>query len=126
MPLQNIIKLFQTIKKLLSAQEFDIEIYSGEITRKRTKQELSFLHVTILLDQIYVPTKLSHTLWELWAAQEFSFRGRKYIMNKELCLLYITCLMVLIYVCTKYYQNISNHQELWNAQEFRLEAHSGE
>ena len=33
--------VFQTIKKSLSAQEFGLEIYSGECTRKRTKQELS-------------------------------------------------------------------------------------
>ena len=46
---QNFIKIFQTIKKLLCAQEFGLEIYSAEITRKRTKQELSFLHVTLLL-----------------------------------------------------------------------------
>ena len=41
MPLPNIIKIFQTIMKLLSAQEFGLEIYSV-FTRKRTKQELSF------------------------------------------------------------------------------------
>ena len=57
MPLLNIIKIFQTIKKLLSVQEFGLEIYSAEFTRKRTKQELSLLHVTLLLDLIYVPTK---------------------------------------------------------------------
>ena len=57
MPLQIIIKTFQTIKKSLSAQEFGLEIYLVEYTRKRTKQELSFLHVTLLLDQIYVLPK---------------------------------------------------------------------
>ena len=30
MPLQNIIKIFQTIKKSLGAQEFGLEIYSVE------------------------------------------------------------------------------------------------
>ena len=59
MPLSIIIKIFQNIKKLLNAQEFGLEIYSGEITRKKiTKQELCFLHGTFLLDPIYVPTKL--------------------------------------------------------------------
>ena len=53
----NIIKIFQSIKKSWSAQEFGLEIYSVEYTRKRTKQELSFLHVTLLLDRIYVPPK---------------------------------------------------------------------
>ena len=31
----NIIKLFQIIKKLLSAQEFGLEICSGETTREK-------------------------------------------------------------------------------------------
>ena len=35
---------YNAFKKLWSAQEFDLEICSGEITTKRTKQELSFLH----------------------------------------------------------------------------------
>ena len=33
MPLQNIIKIFQTIKKSLDAQEFGLEIYSVECKR---------------------------------------------------------------------------------------------
>ena len=53
MPLPNIIKIFQTIKKLLSAQTFGLEIYSGDFTRKRTKQELSFLHAPTSPD-IYI------------------------------------------------------------------------
>ena len=57
MPLPNIIKIFQTIKKLWSAQKFGLDICSGEITRKRTKQELSFLHETLLHELIYVPTQ---------------------------------------------------------------------
>ena len=57
MPLQSIIKIFQTIKKALSAQEFDLEIYSVKCRRKITKQELSFLHVALLLDLIYAPSK---------------------------------------------------------------------
>ena len=44
----NIIKIFQTVKKLWSAQEYGLEIRSGEIARKRTKQGLSFLYGTIL------------------------------------------------------------------------------
>ena len=53
----NYFKIFQTIKKLWSAEEFGLEIRSGEIIRKITKQELSFLHATCLLDLIYIPTK---------------------------------------------------------------------
>ena len=51
------IKIFQTIKKSLSAQEFGLEIYSVECKRKSTKQELSFLHVTLLRPDI-CPTKI--------------------------------------------------------------------
>ena len=85
MPLPNIIKIFQTIKKLWSAQEFGIEIHSGEITRKRIEQELSFLHATLLLDLICIPTyfvKLSQIVWELWPAQDFYFRVANYIRKK--------------------------------------------
>ena len=62
MPLQNIIKIFQTIKKSLSAQKFGLEMYSVERTRKRTKQELSFLQVTYLLDLIYVLPKYNQII----------------------------------------------------------------
>ena len=48
MPLPNIIKIFQTIKKLWSAQEFGLEIRSGERTRIRIEQELSFLYMTLI------------------------------------------------------------------------------
>ena len=57
MPLQNIIKIFQTIKRSLGEQDFGLGIYSVECKIKRTKQESSFLHVTLLLDLIYVPSK---------------------------------------------------------------------
>ena len=50
MPLQNIIKIFQTIKKLWRAQKFGLEICSGEVTRKRMEQELIFLHAIQFLD----------------------------------------------------------------------------
>ena len=61
-------------------------IRSGEITRKRTELELSFLHATLLLDRIYVPTiyyQITQTVWELWPAQDFCFRGDKYITMKK-------------------------------------------
>ena len=50
MPVPNLIKIFQTIKKSLNAPEFGLEIYLVERKRKRTKLESSFLHVTLLLD----------------------------------------------------------------------------
>ena len=62
MPLQNIIKIFQTIKKSLSAQKFGLEINSVECTRKRTKQELFVLKVTYLLDLIYVLPKYNQII----------------------------------------------------------------
>ena len=79
------IKIFQNIKKLWSAQEFGLKICSGEITKKRPKQELSFLHATLLLYLIYVPTKyyqISQTVLELWPAQDFCFWEDKYITKK--------------------------------------------
>ena len=48
-------KILSKYFKPLSAQEFGSESYSVECTRKRTKQELSFLHVTLPLDLIYIP-----------------------------------------------------------------------
>ena len=78
MPLPNIIKIFQTIQKLWSAQEFCLEIRSGEITWKK-KKELSFLHVTLLLGLIFVPTKyykiISNSM-EVMACTRFQFQGR--------------------------------------------------
>ena len=56
MPLPHIITIFQTIRKLWGAQEFDLEIRSGE-QRKRTEQQLSFLHAILLRDPKYVSTK---------------------------------------------------------------------
>ena len=56
---QNIIKIFQTINKLWSAQKYGLGIHSGEKLEKRIKQELSFLHATLSLDliHVYVPIK---------------------------------------------------------------------
>ena len=72
MPLPNIIKLSQTVWELWPAQDFG---FRGD---RYIKQELSFLHATLLLDLIiYLPNiiKLSQTVWELWPAQGFDFRG---------------------------------------------------
>ena len=78
MPVPNIIKIFQTIEKLWSTQEFGLEICSGQITRKKTKQKLSFLHETLLLDPIYVPMKyyqiISNSIG-VKPAQDFWFQG---------------------------------------------------
>ena len=82
---QNIIKIFQTIKKLCCSQEFGIEIFSLEITERKPKQKLSFLHTIFLLDLwmfLSIIIKLSQTVWELWPAQDFGFCRYKYQMKK--------------------------------------------
>ena len=110
-PVPNMIKIFQTIKKLWNAQEFGLEIRLGQIIKKKKKkkeqsQELS-LHATLLLDLIYVPIKLSQTIWELQPAQDFGFKGRE-LHKGQWELSHVTPHLVLIYTFTKY-QNISNH-----------------
>ena len=69
----------QTIKKSLSAQDFDLEMYSVECTKKRTKQELPFLHVTPLLDLIYVQPKYYQIILDsmgVIACTRFQLQGR--------------------------------------------------
>ena len=63
---------------------------------------------------------------ELWPAQDFGFRGDKYITKSELSLLHTTPLLVWsLSMSTKYYQNISNHEEvmecirIWLRNSFR-------
>ena len=73
------IKIFQVIKKLWSAQEFGLDIHSGEITRNRTEQELSFFHATILLALIYVPTiyyQIISNRMGVMACTRFLLQGR--------------------------------------------------
>ena len=36
------------------------------------------MHATLLLVLLYIPTKYSQTVWELWPAQDFGFRGDNY------------------------------------------------
>ena len=70
--------------KPLSAQEFGSEIHSWGITRKRTEQ-LSFLHWTLLLDLIYVPTIyyqiISNSLG-IMACTRFWLQGDNYMKKK--------------------------------------------
>ena len=77
----NIIKLSQTVWELWPAQDFG---FRGD---KYIKQELSYLHATLLLDLIYVPTKYYQiiskgTLYYIIKAQYLYFRGDKYITKK--------------------------------------------
>ena len=64
--------------------------------------------------------KLSQTVWELWPAQDFGFRGDKYI-KQELSFLHATLLLDLIYVPTKYYQIISNSMGVMACTRFWLQ-----
>ena len=57
MTLPNITKIFQSIRKLWCTQEFGLEFHSRKITRKRIEEDLFYLHVTLQLDLVYVPTK---------------------------------------------------------------------
>ena len=64
--------------------------------------------------------KLSQTVLEFWPAQDFGFRGDKYI-EQELSFLHVTLLLDLIYVPTKYYQIISNSIGVMSCIRFQLE-----
>ena len=44
---------------------------------------------------------------ELWPAQDFSLGGDNYITKTGLSLLHGTCLLVLLFISTKHYQNMS-------------------
>ena len=90
MPLPNIIKIFQTFKKLWSTQESGVEIHSGEITRKKEQSNCpSCMWHSYLTWCMSLPNMMnffSQTIWELWPAQDFCFRGEKYIRKKVSCL----------------------------------------
>ena len=60
---------------------------------------------------------LSQTVWELWPAQDFGFRGDTYI-KQELYFLQTKPLLDLIYIPTKYYQIISNSIGVMASQDF--------
>ena len=81
MPPSNIMKIFQVIKKLWSAQKFDLDIHSGEITRKKEQKQSSFLDVTLLIDLIcmYVTTiyyQIIPNSMGIKACTRFLFQGR--------------------------------------------------
>ena len=70
--------LSQTIKKLWSVQEFSIEIRSGEI-KEQSKSCPSCMRHSYLTWYMSLPyiINLPQTVWELWLAQDFCFRGDK-------------------------------------------------
>ena len=118
------------IKKLLSAQEFGLEIYSVEFTRKGTKQEVSFLHATLLLNLIYVPPKyyqiISNSMGVMTCTR-FRLQGRYVHNNSESC---VFCTQHAFWSSSMPQLNtiiiFQTIKKLWNAQEFGLEIYSGE
>ena len=67
-------------------KKFGLEFCSGEVTRRRPKQVMSFLHAVLLLDLIYVPTNYYQNYLKQYGsygpAEDFGFRGYKYITKK--------------------------------------------
>ena len=68
------------------------------------------LHATFLLDLIQYMSlpniiKLSQTVWELWPAPDFSFRGDKYIMKIVKFVSLAIHLLVLLFIPNKYESN---------------------
>ena len=58
--------------------------------------------------------KLSQTIWELWPTQDFNFRGDNYITKKVRVISLARELpSVLLFIPTKYYQNMSRVSKLW-------------
>ena len=126
MPTGSYLCLYQILPKYFKplwsyAQEFGLEIHSGEITWKKNIKILSFLHVTLLTDLIYVPTKyyqiISNSMGVM-ACTRFWFQGRE---KQELSFLHATFLLGLIYVPTKNYQIISNSMGVIACKRFRLQ-----
>ena len=103
-----------TAKKMLCKGISICYMFIGVKKINWTKVVLLACQTPIGHDTCICPTKnkLSQTVWELWPAQDFSFRGHKYIMEQFIALLHTTCLPVLIYASTKYYWDISYHLEV--------------
>ena len=65
-------------------------------------------------------------IWELWPAQDFGFRGDKYIMKKVRV---VPCMRHPFWSLSMPLPNIKIFQiikKLWSAREFGLKIHSGE
>ena len=113
MPVPNIIKIYQIIEKLWSAQEFGWEICSGEIIKKKNKARFVLLvcDTPTWLD-ISPYQILSNYLkqYEIYSLHKISFSGEITTKKKVIVdLLHTTPHLVLIYASTKYYQNILNY-----------------
>ena len=95
------------MKKLLSAQGFGLKIYSIVFTKK--KQDVSFLHVTLLPDLIYLPPiyyQIISNSKGVKACTRFLVQRRSYKKVRVVSLARDT--PTGNYAYTKY-QNISNH-----------------
>ena len=69
---QILLEYFKLLRSYGVHKHFDLGIYSREITRKSTKRELSFLHVTLLLYLIYAPTKYHLTQYGSYGLHKMS------------------------------------------------------
>ena len=97
----------QTVWELLPAQDF---CFRGDnyITKKMRVVCLAWDMPTG--PSLHFYQTLSKYVWvsKLWSAQDFGFRGDNCIMKKnELSPLHKTHLLVLLFISTKYYQNMS-------------------
>ena len=129
MPLQNISKIFQTIKKSLSAQELSLEIYSGSVQINEQNKSCSscMWHSYLTYYMSHQNIKLSQAVCELWPAQDSCVREDKYITKSEKCLAcmrhaYWSLSMTLSNII-KIFQTI---KKIWSAHEFGLEIDIGE
>ena len=107
---------------------------SGEITTQQIKWELSLLYATRLLVLLFLPTKyyqiISNSMGVM-ACTRFLLQGDNYIRKimrvvSLACeaptgpLLHATCLLVLAYIPTKYYQSMSKGIKIMECTRMRL------
>ena len=78
--------------------------------KKKTEQKLSFLHATLLLYLIYVPTQNDQVISNSLGVMACIFRHHN--GESESTLKHGIRILVLINATAKYYQNISNHYEV--------------
>ena len=128
MPTGPYLCLYQILSKYIKphTQGRNLEIHSGEVTRKQPQQRLSLLHVTHLLFDTNASNKYYQNMSKgikVMERKDFGFRGDNYIMEKkvELSLLHATHLLVLLFTSTKYYHIISNSMGVMVCTRFWLQ-----
>ena len=114
MSLPNNIKIFQTNKKLNMDKNLAKKFVLGRFPEDQSKSCPSCMWYSYLTWYLSLPIiiKLSQTVWELWPAEDFGFRGNKYMKKVRVVFLALNTPTILIFASTKYYQNMSNHLEV--------------